>query len=394
MNGGGGTADRGGKPDWRRIASGTAFLVWAFARRDKSASTTSAGDTRPPGDSRPPAGAGTQIATRGDERTQRDDAARANQRGRGREATRPQNIPLLGWKDIAWRVYAEIGNDRLLAVAAGVTFYVLLAIFPAIAAFVSIFGMVADRATIGAQLADLDGVLPGGAIEIIGAQVNRITGQDQSALSFAFAFSLLLSIWSANAGVKAMIDALNVTYDEEEKRGFFKLNLVSLTFTVGGILFIAIALSSVVVLPIVLNFVGLGSVSELLLRLARWPVLFAVLVFGLALMYRFGPSRRRPKWRWVTWGSSVAAVLWLAGSILFSWYVSNFGSYNETYGSLGAAVGLMTWIWLSTTVILIGAEVNAEMEHQTAIDSTTGGPRPLGQRGATMADEVGPAQVK
>jgi membrane protein len=190
-----------------------------------------------------------------------------------------------------------------------------------------------------------------------------------------------------------MFDALNVAYDEEEKRGFFSLNLRSLTFTLGAIVFILLAVGAIVVIPVVLNFVGLGAVAEWLLWLARWPALLAGVVLGLAVLYRYGPSREQAEWKWITPGSVVAAVLWLIASMLFSWYVANFGSYNETYGSLGAAIGFMTWMWLSTTIVLLGAELNAEIEHQTAKDTTAGPDRPLGRRGAEVADTLGEAKA-
>jgi membrane protein len=321
------------------------------------------------------------------------DFERARQPGRGRAAQTPTEIPAKGWKDVLWRTYAEVSQDRLVAVAAGVTFYTLLAIFPAIAAFVSVYGLFANPATVSDHLASLSGLLPGGAMDIIGEQVTRIASQDQGTLSFALLFSLGLSIWSANAGVKAMMDALNVVYDEEEKRGFLRLNLVSLSFTLGAIVMLIVAMSAIVVLPVVLAYVGLGGATEWLIRLGRWPLLLAVVVFGLAVLYRYGPSRRQAKWRWLTAGSLFAGIAWIAVSILFSWYVANFGSYNETYGSLGAVIGMMTWIWLSSIVVLVGAELNAEIEHQTAEDTTAGPDKPLGARGATMADNVGLAQV-
>ncbi|QFU16932.1 YihY/virulence factor BrkB family protein [Microvirga thermotolerans] len=317
----------------------------------------------------------------------------AREQGRGREADTPTEIPTLGWKDILWRTYEEFSDDRLMSVAAGVTYYALLAIFPAIAALVSIYGLFADPATIQDHLNALSGVLPGGAVEIVGEQVKRIASQGGGTLGLSFIIGLAISLWSANAGMKAVFDALNIVYDEEEKRSFIQLNLQSLTFTLAAIAFVLIALAGIVVLPIVLDFVGLGSGTEWLLSLARWPVLLAVVVAGLAVLYRYGPSRDQAEWKWVTPGGIVAAVLWLVGSMLFSWYVSNFGSYNETYGSLGAVIGFMTWIWLSSIIVLLGAEINAEMEHQTAQDTTEGPPRPMGARGATMADTVGAAKA-
>jgi membrane protein len=317
----------------------------------------------------------------------------AGERERGRHADTPMEIPAPGWKDILWRTYEEFGNDRIMAVSAGVTFYALLALFPAIAALVSIYGLFSDPMTIEGHLNAMSGVLPGGATEIIGEQVKRIAGQGGGTLGFSFIIGLAVSLWSANAGMKAIIDALNIVYEEDEKRGFIALNLQSLSFTLGAILFVILALGGIVVLPIVLEFIGLGGTAETLLSLARWPVLLLVAVTGLAVVYRYGPSRDKAEWKWVTPGGLLAGVLWIVGSLLFSWYVANFGSYNETYGSLGAVIGFMTWIWISTMVVLLGAELNAEIEHQTAKDTTEGAHQPMGARGATMADTLGEAKA-
>jgi membrane protein len=200
---------------------------------------------------------------------------------------------------------------------------------------------------------------------------------------------LLLAIWSANGGVKAVIDALNVVYDEKEKRGFFKLNAVSLAFTVGGVIGILTAIGLVIGAPIVLAFIGLESSTELLIKLGRWPVLAVLVLLALAVLYCYAPSRRSPKWRWISVGSVLATLTWMAGSALLSFYLANFGDYDATYGSLGAAIALMMWMWMSTIVILFGAELNSEIEHQTTADSTAGPPKPLGSREANMADTVG-----
>ena len=315
------------------------------------------------------------------------------QQDRGRTATAPQEIPAKGWKDILWRVWGEIQKDRILAVAAGVTFYTLLALFPAIAAFVSIYGLVADAATISQHLATLSGLLPGGALDVIGEQVKRISSQGSQTLSLTLAGSLLFSLWSANAGMKAMFDALNIAYEEDEKRGFIKLNLdLARIHARRDAVHDAGDWRRSSSSPSCSSSSDSGTVAEVLISLSRWPLLLVAVAFGLALLYRFGPSRAAPRWRWITLGSGVAAVLWIAVSVLFSWYAANFGNYNETYGSLGAVIGFMTWIWISTIVILAGAELNAEIEHQTAVDSTTDAPKPLGMRGATMADTVGAAQ--
>ncbi len=227
-------------------------------------------------------------------------------------------------------------------------------------------------------------------MEIVGDQVKRIAAKPSGTLGLTFFTSLLVSIWSANAAMKAMFDALNVVYEEEEKRNFFFLNLRSLTFTVGALIFIVIALNAIVVVPVVLNFLGLGSEAWLIAAL-RWPALFLVILGALSVLYRFGPSREYARWRWVGVGSLIAGLLWLVASLLFSWYVANFGTYNETYGSLGAVIGFMTWIWISSTIVLVGGEINAEIEHQTGHDTTTGHPLPMGTRQARMADTVGAA---
>ncbi|MCJ2079393.1 YihY/virulence factor BrkB family protein [Methylobacterium sp. E-025] len=309
---------------------------------------------------------------------------------RGRAATNPTEITAAGWKDVAVRTFLEFNKDRVLSVAAGVTFYTLLSLFPAVAALVSCYGLFADVNVINDHLASLQGVLPSGAIEIIGDQVKRIAAKGGGTLGLTFFTSLVLSLWSANAAMKAMFDALNVVYEEEEKRSFVMLNLRSLTFTVGALVFTIFALASIVVLPVVFNFIGISAGAWYVAAL-RWPALVLVLLGGLSLLYRYGPSRERARWRWVGVGSVVAGLLWLVASLLFSWYVASFGNYNETYGSLGAVIGFMTWIWISSTIVLLGGEINAEIEHQTGQDTTTGAALPLGEREARMADTVGAA---
>ncbi|MBV9970437.1 MAG: YihY/virulence factor BrkB family protein [Xanthobacteraceae bacterium] len=311
--------------------------------------------------------------------------------GRGRDAATPFEIPAKGWKDILWRIYENLSEHRIVSIAAGVTFFVLLAIFPGIGALVAIYGLVADPSAIGQHLNDFSSVLPGGATEIIGDQLTRLTAQPPSRLGFALIFGVAVSLWSANAGMKALFDALNVVYDEKERRGFIRLNAVSLLFTIGAIVLLVVALGAVAVLPAILGYLGLSQLTEWLVEIGKWPVLLAAVAVAISLVYRHGPSREKPQWRWVSWGSAFAALAWLVVSLLFSWYASHFGSYDKTYGSLGAAIGLMTWMWLSFVVILLGAELDAEMEHQTARDTTTGPSKPLGARGAKMADTVGHA---
>jgi membrane protein len=307
--------------------------------------------------------------------------------GRGRHAERPSDIPKRGWKDILWRVYGGLGEDRILMNAAGVTFYALLALFPAIGALVSIYGLFADPVQIANQLGTLAGILPGGGMEVIKEQLTRLTAQGSGSLTFGVIFGVLVSLWSANGGMKALFDALNVVYGEKEKRSFLRLNAISLTFTLGMLCFAIIAMTAIIAVPVIVD--ALPDFLGTIINWARWPVMAVLIAVALALIYRYGPSRDEPKWRWISWGSAFAAVGWLVFSAAYSFYTANFGTFNETYGSLGAAIGFMLWIWLSVTVILLGGKLNAEIEHQTARDTTEGDPEPLGKRGAHVADTVG-----
>ena len=265
-------------------------------------------------------------------------------------------------RDVASHIWTNIGCHRVLAIAAGVTFYALLAIFPAIAAVVTLYGLFGDTHTIVTQLNSLSGVLPGGAIDVIGSQVTRIASRPHGSLGVTFIISLLISLWSANSGVKAMFDALNVVYNVEERRSFIRLNAVSLLFTLAAVALLLATMASVIVVPIVLNVLPMQSLAGPVMNIARWPVLLILIGLVLSVIYRFGPHREHAQWRWISWGSAVAALAWLAASLLFSWYAADFGSYNETYGSLGAVIGFMTWMWLSSIVVLLGAEIDAAME--------------------------------
>jgi membrane protein len=309
----------------------------------------------------------------------------------GRLSRNPLQIPRTGWKDILWRTYARTGEDRLLAIAAGVVFFGLLAVFPAITALVSCYGLFANPSTIGANLQTLALMLPEGSFQIVQDQIARVLIKGNTALGATFLFGLTLAVWSANAGVKAVIDALNVVYEEREKRSFIRLNLLSLAFTTGGIAALLLMVSAVVALPLALDHVGLAPESQFIVSLTRWPLLLVILLIALALLYRFGPSRQSARWEWLSVGTLAAALLWIAGSSLLSWYLSNFANYDATYGSLGAAIGLMMWMWMSAIIVLCGAELNSEIEHQTALDTTIGGAKPLGRRGAVMADTIGAA---
>lgn len=315
----------------------------------------------------------------------------AKQPGRGRRSRSPFAIPWAGWKDIFWRTYQRIDDDRLLATAGGVVFFGLLSIFPAVTALVSSYGLFADPATISANLQTLATMLPEGSFQIVEDQVGRVVSKGNTTLGATFLLGLLLAIWSANAGVKSIFDALNVAYEEREKRSFIRLNSVSLAFTVGGIAALLLMVGAVVAFPLALNHLGMAPESKLIVALARWPLLFLILLVALAILYRFAPSRDAPRWQWLSLGAVTAALLWIAGSALLSWYLSEFANYNATYGSLGAAIGLMMWMWMSAIVVMFGAELNSEIERQTLRDTTTGEPKPLGSRKAVSADTVGAA---
>jgi membrane protein len=304
----------------------------------------------------------------------------------GRYAQTPLEIPARGWWTVIKRTAIGFLDDRLMTEAAGVTFYTLLALFPAIATLISLYGLFADPVSVNADLQNLSGLIPAGGMDLIGDQVKSLTGNGSQALGLGVVIGVLTSLWSANQGIKSLFDALNVVYHEREKRSYIRLTFMSLGFTLGAILFLILAMTSIVVVPILLNFVGFGSSSAMLIAAARWPAMLIVFAGFLAVVYRYGPSREHAKWHWVTWGSVFAAVTWVLASVGFSYYVANFSSYNKTYGSLGAAIGFMTWIWISAIIVLLGGELNAELEQQTEQDTTTGAPLPMGMRGAYKAD--------
>jgi membrane protein len=313
----------------------------------------------------------------------------STEHGRGRLAVTPAAIGASGWRDILRRTYNEAMEDRLPTVAAGVTFFGLLALFPAITALVSVYGLFADPATVRDHLFALSFMLPAGTFQIVEDQITRIVTQGSGALTFKLVLSLGIALWGANAGMKAVIDGLNVAYEETEKRSFIALNLLSLALTLAALVVVLLAIFTVTIAPTVIATLKLSDTATTAFALLRWLVMAAVLTMGLSVLYRFGPSRAQAQWRWVTWGGVFAALLWIVVSVGLSTYLSNFADYNATYGSLGAAIALMMWIWLSACAVLVGAELNAEMEHQTAVDTTTGPALPLGLRGARMADTLG-----
>ena len=314
---------------------------------------------------------------------------RASEPGRGRDARGPFDIPWRGWKDIAYRLWFSFFEDRVMLIAAGATFYLLLALFPAFAVFVSFYGIVANPSTIADHIAFIGQFLPRAGTDILTSQLEYLVTRDPASLSVGFLTSLMFSLWSANNGIKTLFEAMNVAYGEQERRSFLKLNAVAFCFTMGAVFIGILMIIAVGVIPAIMGIVGASSWSDELIAMARWPVLFAIIVGAISMIYRYGPSRNRARWSWVLFGAVLTATVWLGASISFSYYLQNFANYGATYGSLGAVVGFMMWVWISSTIFIVGAEINAEMEHQTAVDTTDAMGKPLGERGARVADTLG-----
>lgn len=307
---------------------------------------------------------------------------------RGRHAAKPTEIPRKGWRDVLLRTKSEMAADHVSVVSAGVAFFGLLALFPAIAATISIAGLLIDPATMQERIATLAAGLPEDAASILTKQATSVASNDKAG-GIAAVIGLLLALYSASKGMKTLMEGMNIAYDEVEDRGFVMVNVTALSLTIFLVIGLILGLSATIVLPATMAYLGLPGWIETLATILSWVLLAVLTVVGLAVLYRFGPSRAAPMWRWVTPGAALATVLWLLGSAAFSIYVANFGSYGETYGALGGIIILLTWLWLSSFIVLMGAELNSEMEHQTQRDSTTGMQQPMGERGAVKADTVG-----
>lgn len=307
---------------------------------------------------------------------------------RGQQAEKPREIPKPGWKDVFKRVKTELTEDNIDIVSAGVAFYFFLAIFPALVAIISIYGLVNDPAQVEQQLAAITDILPQQAHQMLEERLKKIAGQSSGTLGWGAAISILISLWSANKGTKSLFEGVNIAYNERDERGFIKQNGLTLLFTLGGIIIGILSLAIVAAFPALVGNLGLPETMQTVISWARWPLLALIVVFSLALVYKYAPDRSNPQFKWVSWGSLIATVLWIAGSLLFSWYVKNFGNYQETYGSVAAVIILMLWFNLTSFVILLGAEINSELEHQTAKDTTVGKPKPMGERNAYFADHV------
>ncbi len=307
---------------------------------------------------------------------------------RGRLAERPREIPAAGWKDVFSRVKEQISTDNIDIVAAGVAFYFFLAMFPLLTLIISIYGLVASPADVEQHMAQVTTMLPQDTHDMLSERLHSITQKSSGALGLGLIMGILLSLWSANAGTKSLFEGINIAYDEENKRGFIKNTGTTILFTLGGILIGIICALLVIGFPAFVEHLGLPDTIEQVIAWGRWPLLFIIVMLALSVIYKVAPYRTNPKFRWVSWGSAIATTLWIAGSLLFSWYVNNFGEYGETYGSVAAVIILMLWFQLTSFIILLGAEINSELEHQTAKDTTIGKEKPLGQRNAYHADHV------
>jgi membrane protein len=314
----------------------------------------------------------------------------AREPGRGRAAKSPLSIPAKGWKDILWRTYREFGRARLPSLAGAVTFFLVLAVFPGIAAFASLYGLFYDVTAVARQLDRLSEVFPADAVALIGQQMLRVAAQAHGTLGAAFAVSALISIWSANAGMKALFDGVNIAYNEIEKRPYLLRTLIAYAATLAALIFLTLVTALAVALPVSFHHLGIRP-GALWSAPLRWFTIYLIAALGFTLIYRLGASRRAPRWRWVAGGGLAAAAVWMLGSMGFSGYLNTFTHFGVTYGSLAAVMGFMLWVWFSVLIVLLGAEFNAEIEHQTAVDTTIGRPKRLGERGAVMADTVGAA---
>lgn len=311
---------------------------------------------------------------------------------RGRDAEAPHRIPPKGWKDIALRVKDEIAADHVGLIAAGVAFYGLMALFPAITALLAIGGLMVEPSQIVDQISQFEGVVPDEVMEIIIGQATQVAGSREGGLGLAAVAGILIALYSASKGMNSLIEGMNVAYDEEEKRGFFMKTFVTLALTLFLVTGLLMGLLATLAVPSVIALVDAGPVTEILGTLLAWGVLLMMTMAGLAVLYRYGPSRDKPELLWASPGAVAACVLWLAGSAGFAFYVGNFGSYNESFGALAGVVVLLMWLWISAFIVLLGAEINAEVEAQTTYDTTVGPDEPMGERGAVKADKLGARQ--
>ncbi len=310
----------------------------------------------------------------------------------GRQARSPLGIPLRGYIDVFWRVASAFSRDRLSANAAGAAFYMIFAIVPALAAIVALYGLAGDPSRLRDQLVDLDAFLPAAMLELMDSELSRLIGQRPDTLGLTFATTFAIAIYVVNNAVLQLFDALNVIYGERETRSYIKLYGAAIMFTFGALIFVALLVNVVVTIPIILNLLPLGPLTGWIITILPLIVIFIVANIGIAVIYRYGPSRVPARWRWISPGSVSAATVWVMASAGFSWYMSHFADYSATYGSLGAIAAAMMWAYISTLILLVGAEFNAELEQQTECDTTIPPKKRAGARGAVVADTMGKAR--
>jgi membrane protein len=325
--------------------------------------------------------------------TTNDDRRRASELGRGRQAESPTEIPAAGWKDITKRTLAEVKADNVPLLSAGVAFYSLLALFPALVAVVSIYGLVANPDEVATQLQSLTKAMPEQAAKLIIDQVTQIASSSSGALGVSVGIGIVAALWSASAGMKWLCSALSLVYDEVEDRKFVKLRATALLLTLGAAVGLVVSIALIAAAPSLAKAIGLGSTGALVIGIVKWPFLLMLVVIGFGLLYRYGPNRDQATLRWVSAGSVAAALIWLVASAGFGVYSAFSSSYSKNYGSFAGIIILMFWLYLTVFAVLFGAELNAEIERQTARDTTVGAARPLGQRDAVVADEVAPAET-
>ena len=305
----------------------------------------------------------------------------------GADASSPTEVPASGWRQILVRAWKEQGDDNVGLLAGAVAYFAFLAIFPALIAAISIWALITgDPQSAVEQAETVTSSLPEDAAGVVGEQLQSIAASAPAALGLGAVVSILLALWSASGGMGAMIKSINIAYDEGDERGFVKGKALALGLTVGAFVVVAIALGLIAAVPVVLNVVDLGIVTVILVQIARWVLLAVIIMAALAVLYRLAPDRDDPQLKWVSVGSVFATILWLAASAGFSLYVSNFGSYGETYGAVAGVAVLLLWLYLTAFIVLLGAEINAEAERQTRQDTTRGEPRPMGDRHAHAAD--------
>ena len=313
---------------------------------------------------------------------------------RGRSAHWPKEIPAAGWWDILWRVVKRLGGENLTLICGGMAMYALLSVFPALAAAVSIYGLFTTPADAIKQVQVFAGVLPPGVWAIFQSQLQTITRHQTSTLSTAAILGLVIALWSARSAMSALMSGTNLAYGETEKRKFYVQILTSLALTIGAVVGFLVMLMLGVVIPVTLNLLGTSTWIQWLADGLQWALLWAFTVVALAMVYRYAPARERARWHWVKWGSCIGATLWLAMSAVFAFYVQAFANYGKTYGALGGVISLLMWFYLSSVIVVLGAQVNAEMERQTRVDTTEGPEAPMGERGAYAADTLGPSAAE